>query len=864
MRTSADAVAAMNRQVQIPLLVSVPDGRRLTRRREPVTGGVPLPRAMAGDNDQWTLVTDDGESLPVQTTPTDHWPDGSIRWLLVDTQVDLSERPGRPLTLRLESGPGGEGCTVRETDGELTIDVGRYAFRLSAAAPAVIASAAGPAGEIYDGAAAELRVLGPGGERWPVEWHRTTLEASGPMRVATVTEGSVKSPQGRTLAVFMRLEFFSGHAVVRLRLTIRNPERAAHPGGIWELGDAGSILLKECSVVLPAAAQTGTRLLLSVEPGQLAVASKRVVTYQESSGGDRWSSSNHRTRDGAVPWRVRGYEVDVDGVAASGLRATPTAVIAGQTSVLGAVVPHFWQNFPRAIEATPSSLRISFVPSEAPALHELQGGEQKTHECYVCFAPDAITDVPLDWCRSRAVLHAAPEWSAESAAIANLVTAADEDMPYRALVDAAIEGRDTFMHKREVADEYGWRHFGDIYGDHEAVKAPLPLMSHYNNQYDPIAGFLYQFIRTGDPRWWPHAVALAAHVADIDIYHTDRDKSAYNHGLFWHTIHYIDAGTSTHRSYPRGTVGGGPSCEHNYPTGLMLHYFMTGDHLAREAALHLTRFVVDIDDGSRTPYRYLASGDTGYASASRSFDYHGPGRGSGNSLNALVDGHRLTGERLFLDKAEQLIRRCTHPRQNIERLTLLDPENRWFYTIFLQSLGKYLQWKIDLDELDAMYAYGRDVLLHFARWMAAHERPYLERPDLLEFPTETWAAQDIRKSEVFDYASRHASVDETARFAERAEFFYRYSIDTLTTMPTRTLARPVVLMLVHGLLRAHTRKHGVVPAPAPREAWVTRWPDVAAFVPQKRRAIRRLKQIALAGTVALIATAVLAATLLAA
>ena len=125
-----------------------------------------------------------------------------------------------------------------------------------------------------------------------------------------------------------------------------------------------------------------------------------------------------------------------------------------------------------------------------------------------------------------------------------------------------------------MADEYGWRHFGDIYGDHEAVKhrGATPLMSHYNNQYDPVGGFLYQFWRTGDPRWWTQCLELAAHVADIDIYHTDQDKSGYNQGLFWHTCHYIDADRATHRSYPTGTSGGGPSSEQNYTTGLMLHH----------------------------------------------------------------------------------------------------------------------------------------------------------------------------------------------------------------------------------------------------------------------------------------------------
>jgi hypothetical protein len=207
-----------------------------------------------------------------------------------------------------------------------------------------------------------------------------------------------------------------------------------------------------------------------------------------------------------------------------------------------------------------------------------------------------------------------------------------------------------------------------------------------------------------------------------------------------------------------------------------------------------------------------------------------------------------------MEKGEQLIRRCTHPRQDIGALTLLDAENRWFYTMYLQALGKYLHWKIERGELDAMYAYGRDVLLHFARWMAEHERPYLERPERLEFPTETWAAQDIRKSEVFDYAARHAQGDDTARFTERAEFFFRYSIDTLATMPTRTLARPVVLMCVHGLLRAHARTHGVIPAPSAGDDWASRWPAPEVFVGQKAKAKRRVRLLA-AAAVALMAGA---------
>src|SRR5207248_3079 len=163
----------------------------------------------------------------------------------------------------------------------------------------------------------------------------------------------------------------------------------------------------------------------------------------------------------------------------------------------------------------------------------------------------------------------------------------------------------------------------------------------------------------------------------IDIYHTDFDKSAYNHGLFWHTYHYVDAGTSTHRSYPRGTAGGGPADEHNYTTGLMLHYFLTGDRQSRQAVLELAQWVIDMDDGRKTVFRWLDRGPTGLASATASPFYHGPGRGAGNSINALLDGFRLSGKPSYLSKMEELIRRCIHPADDVAARNLLDAERRW-------------------------------------------------------------------------------------------------------------------------------------------------------------------------------------------
>jgi hypothetical protein len=515
-------------------------------------------------------------------------------------------------------------------------------------------------------------------------------------------------------------------------------------------------------------------------------------------------------------------------------------------------VPHFWQNFPKAIEASANSLTLRLFPHQYADLHELQGGEQRTHTLFVALGSDRVTDPPLVWCLSPLSVRAEPTWYCSTDTLPYVIPASENpNRDYLALVGAAIDGPDTFAHKRELIDEFGWRHFGEIYGDHETVyaahKTNRPLISHYNNQYDPIAGFGYQFLATGDRRWFDAMDELASHVVDIDVYHTAEDKAAYNRGLFWHTFHYVDADTATHRSYPAASKeivrGGGPSAEHNYATGLMFHYFLTGSESSRQTAIDLAQFVIDMDDGRKTVFKMIDRGATGLATASGAITYHGPGRASANSLSALLDGHRLTRNPQFIQKAEQVIRRCIHPHDEIAEHDLLDAERKWFYTMFLQVLGKYLDYKVELGQLDSMYAYAREGLLHYARWMRQHEYPYLDKPAILQYPTETWSAQDIRKSDVFNYAAKHAMADERAAFMERAGFFFHNSVKTLQSMATRTFARPVVVLLTSGILHAYFQKHGSVSAPAPEHAPHTFGPRVR-FTPQRLRAMRRAQWLA--------------------
>lgn len=832
--------------------------------RGPVTVGIPFPKGALPDARHLALRDPTGAPVRLQARALAKWADGSVKWALLDWIA-----AGRAYEAHVAGAPSdgtGPRATVEEFDGLFVVNTGAAKFEI-ATANAFTVSHNGTTGEYVarDGAGIErvARVT-----QWEVE-------EPGPLRLCVRFHGHLaeRDPNlvvSRDIEFDARLHFWAGTASVKCEFTLRNTRPAAHPGGLWDLGDPGSVLLKDAALVFACA---DSRVQFSADPGvAVEECGGAFELYQDSSGGENWRGANHLTANRTIPTSFRGYRLRANGAERTGLRATPVVALAG---AVGVAVPHFWQNFPMAIEADGASLALRFFPQQFAALHELQPGEQKTHAFALGFGRDSAPEA-LEWFRHAVCAHATPEWYCASGAVPYLTPrATDPHADYLKLVDAAIEGPDSFDAKREVIDEYGWRHFGEIYGDHEAAfhTGSEPLVSHYNNQYDPVAGFAVQFMRSGDSRWLRHMAELAAHVVDIDVYHTQRDKSAYNGGLFWHTYHYAAADTATHRSYPKALLqmkgragldhkadqvqatkhvyaaGGGPANEHNYATGLMLCHFLTGSAAARDTALGLARWVIDMDDGNKTVFKWLCRADTGRASMSRDEWYHGPGRGSGNSLSALLDGHQLSGDPAFMAKAEQLIRRVIHPADDVTKRNLLDVENRWFYTMFLHALGKYLDHKAERGELDFMYAYARASLLRYAEWMAEHEVPTLSRPEKLEYPNETWAAQDMRKAEVFRHAARHATGAARAKFRERAGFFFTDSVARLTAFPTRTKARPVVLLLSLGHAQAHAEAHPEDAAPAPKEE-PRSFGAPEAFVPQKVIAKMRAKLLLAAGAAA--------------
>ena len=129
-----------------------------------------------------------------------------------------------------------------------------------------------------------------------------------------------------------------------------------------------------------------------------------------------------------------------------------------------------------------------------------------------------------------------------------------------------------------------------------------------------------------------------------------------------------------------------------------------------------------------------------------------------------------------------------------------------------------------------MYGYAQASLLHYGEWMLAHEVPYATVLHKVEIPTETWPAQDIRKSVVFYLASKHTVGSLREKFREKGSFFFRTCIRDLISFSTCHLTRPIVLLLTNAYVHSYFQSHRQETAPQSNEQYDFGQPQ--RFAPQ--------------------------------
>lgn len=773
--------------------------------------GIPFPKGKVTSLNQLKLLQNE-KPVEGSARPLCFWDDGSIRWIALELFHDIQHSNSYKLeiseNIHAQSTPASTQIeTVKHKDAEeLYLETLRHRFIVNLNNLSLSAISLNDNSTIFS-IPLLSGILSKDNQRTIGKishWKSISsinLMTNMPGSIELSLEGYFDQPSNKEQLRFQTiLIFYYTRPYINIRSTIHNPNPAKHPDGHWDLGGKGSEFFNSFTfdIELNASDSLSYQTLANTQWDEAQLPTK---IFQLSSGGRNWRSPNHVNEYNEVTLKTNGFELTSGSKKTTfNGRATPTFRSASGTSV---TIEKFWQNFPTAIENNGNKITLGLFPLNEDNNYELQGGEKKTHTIWLGLS-NQLTN--LDWVHSPSIAKADTSWLMQYGALPMLSPFADID-PIAEIIKLGLEHPNNFFAKREAIDEYGWRNFGDLYADHETARhtGKELFASHYNNQYDPVYGFLRQFLVSGDQRWFELASDLAGHVIDIDIYHTEEDKAEYNGGLFWHTDHYLKAFTSTHRTYSRlqgndahedRVGGGGPGGQHCYTTGIALYYLLTGDENYKQAVLTLTKWITHVYEGTGTCLELLHSIK----------NHHSPGlknpftgqypfdRGTANYIIALLDSYQLTQAPEYLQRAEQIIHNTAHPADDITARGLDNMEEQWFYNVFLQAICRYLQVKESQDAFDDDFYYARDILLHYADWMLEHEHPYLDKPENLEFPNDTWTAQDLRKAHILAAANHYAAPSQPA-YLEKARFFQDYVANKLSTSEERTYTRILALLM---------------------------------------------------------------------
>lgn len=781
---------------------------------EPISFGISVPKGKITDQNLQAFLVDASERcLRVQSQILSSWSDNSAQWLLLEfiAPKDFAKEGAADVLLMLDSDESkGLAEVHKHADSQIIsqlVDRKRIEFNENILSCKVFNSTK-KSSFFLD----QLHLVDHTGTKCHINWQPVLVEETGSIHSTLRYEGSVAGSS--FLKMNVRIHCFHSTGLLKFEVQILNSRSAKHPGGIWDLGDPGSFFFQKLSAdfdISPLKPDSASYSLDRESTCKTDLKS-RWELYQASSGGKNWNSKNHVNAHNSVSLPFTGYQLQIGDDQIQGLRADPNLMLQGQHGSVGIAVPEFWQNFPSRIELNQESLKVAIFPETNGQVHELQGGEQKTSVFWINVDSESTLE-ELDFVHSPRMFKQVFSGEFSSLPGFPLATKSQSDQ-FKSYLKESLHSSLGIFSDIERVDEYGWRNFGEIHADHEEqfYNGEQPLISHYNNQFDMILGFLLQYLISGEKEFLQLGDRLARHVIDIDIYHTQQDRAAYNGGLFWFTDHYLHAKTSSHRTYTKYNkkknlpYGGGPGAEHNFTTGLLLYHYFTGNHEASKAVISLANWVIDMDDGDKSVYGHFLKGYTGLATGSGNSTYHGPARAGGNSMNALLDAWSLTQNPKYLEYAELIIRRCIHPNDNIDEYDLMNIEIRWSYTVFLTSLNKYLQLKIEANQLDKMFTFARDSLLHYASWMVENEKPYFDQRENMEYPTEAWAAQEFRKANVFRLAAAYAKDPLRGRLLDCGRDFSERAWSDLQQFETRTSARALAVLMVEGSVDNYFQK----------------------------------------------------------
>ncbi len=599
----------LRRSGVVPLTIDEPTGVR--RENWPVRRGVPFPPGVLSTPAHVRLVNPDGTVSPCVVEATARWPDGSVKWILIDFPVTLA--PQASAVFRLEYGPGVSheppppvlrvhttAAAIQVRTGPLSFTVSRDRFALleqvqlqgRPVLPAQRLWVMDADGTIYDTAQADAREV--------------VIEERSARRVVIRARGCHASTTGHTfLSYLVRICAWADLPWVQLEYTFINTEDAAET----EVRTIALDTELELDPARTGRCGSGRRIYASAEP---------------FSFGHDQLLERYGVFAGSPIYDARGNLVQGVGLYEQQIARGWLDVSDPQRGVCVAL-RDFLPMYPKAAAWDGDRVTFQLWPDSAPALR-LHQGMARTHTFMIhCHAGDEETARAgeLATAFGEPLLPRNAAWYLDSGALGHVLPFRPERYPRleRQLRDLTVEARNTLSQ--------GMIDYGDCVNPGTGSQGGFST----NNEPDRLHGFILQHLRSGERIPWQLAEAIAWHVADVDVvHHTTRSglelggQRIHGHGH----VQYDAEG------YP--DVSTVPS--HMWTEGLLEYYYLTGHRHLRDIALGIGACFLNMVQAGwcRPPYHS---------------NWHSV-RDSGWPLIGMAAVYEATGDRRYLQAMREI------------------------------------------------------------------------------------------------------------------------------------------------------------------------------------------------------------------
>lgn len=634
-QVTVNAVASGPGITQELVSLSVKEPAGIARTTEPVRTGVPMPKGVLQPEDAVSLYSG-STALPTQAKPLSLWDDGSVRWLLLDTQADLSASATQTLKLnKMSSAASTSGIQITETSSFYTVDTGVLKMEIPRTNGSVVSRAwingtlvidstgtalrgpwlkynsktytganlaAGEAPLSNDPMAAYLDYVNDFGQDGGFNQYdpyrlNVSIENSGALHTVVRVSGAFQDTTNNAFSSFIvRLHFYKGSSQVDVDQTL-----------VYTGSETQQIT--GYGFALPL---TGTETF--IEGTSMATGNLNQLAYDSYSVG-----STSKTGQ-ALGYMARG----------------------NGTSNVGVILRDMAENFPKGLQATSTGLKVNLYPETAAAWNlarysdtlDTANGEVgttadrgaqglgKTDRFRMVFGTGAVNNTRLaDSARAMdkgpLLMLAAPDWYSNSRVMGVggftfPTSLTQSEGHYR--IDRLLHVAADFMryNQRKQYNWFGLENYGDIRGDFRGGGSEshdwrgLGRYGWSGNSGEPSNQLWVQFLREPSQDVFLDAEALAKHTLDVQMVHYG-DASRIDATAFNGRNREFAVG-SLHRHGRQAFSGYAGTPEYSHVAGVETYYYLTGDDRAREALYEAAQFITRYGADSNPEYTAATTG----------------------------------------------------------------------------------------------------------------------------------------------------------------------------------------------------------------------------------------------------------------